>query len=233
MPKMLVRKVRSICAALMSSSRSCGCCSAALLTSRSSRPNASTARATASRQKRLVAEVARDRDAAPILRLDPALGRAGVVVLVEVEDRDVGPLLGETDRDRAADAAVAAGDQRGLAGELAGAPVVLHVGLRLGRHRRAQAGLAVLLLGGVVRGLGLRHGLALSWAGRRPARRRGAARCGGPWITEQRRKSSPGPRAKPAARAKSPSATVVAGPAAAHVASGREPKRAGGRWPWT
>src|SRR5919106_4562941 len=51
MAKMLVRKVRSSCAALISSSRSCGCCSAALLTSTSSRPSSATVRATASRQK--------------------------------------------------------------------------------------------------------------------------------------------------------------------------------------
>src|ERR687891_2573919 len=42
MAKMLVRKVRSSCAALISSSRSCGCCSAALLTSTSSRPSSAT-----------------------------------------------------------------------------------------------------------------------------------------------------------------------------------------------
>ena len=124
MPKMLVRKVRSSCAAVMSSSRSCGCCSAALLTSTSRRPKVSTALPTASRQKLSSPMSPGDRDAAPARPPRPGRGSPRVVVLVEIEDRDVGALLGEADRDRAADAAVAAADQRDLAGELAGAAVV-------------------------------------------------------------------------------------------------------------
>ena len=105
--------------------------------------------------ERLVADVAGDREAAPPLFLDQLPGRAGVGVLVEIDDRDLGALLGEADRDRPADPAVAAGDQGDLAGELAGAPIVAHLGARLGRHLRAQAGLALLLLGGMVRRSGL------------------------------------------------------------------------------
>ena len=132
MAKMLVRKVRSSCAAVMSSSRSCGCCSAALLTRRSRRPKASTACATALAAEALVADVARDRDARRPSSSISARVERGVVVLVEIEDRDVGALLGEADRDRAADPAVAAGDQRDLARELAGAAVVPHLGARRG-----------------------------------------------------------------------------------------------------
>ena len=123
----------------MSSRRSCGCCSAALLTRMSSRPKASTRRATASWQNAsspMSPAIAMQRR--PCV-LDQALGRLGVLVLVEVDDRDVGALLGEGDRDRAADAAVAAGDQRDLAVELAGGPVVPHLGTRLRRHLPSAA----------------------------------------------------------------------------------------------
>jgi hypothetical protein len=63
----------------------------------------------------LIADVARGDDAAAPLLLDQHAGRRGVLVLVEIDDRDVGALFRAADRDRAADAAVAAGDQRGLA----------------------------------------------------------------------------------------------------------------------
>ena len=70
----------------------------------------------------------------------------GVLVLVEVDDRDVGALLGEDDRDGAADAAVAAGDERDLAAQLAAGPVLAVLGLRPRRHLRLDAGPAVLVL---------------------------------------------------------------------------------------
>src|SRR5690606_15422589 len=68
------------------------------------------------------------------------------VVLLQVEDRDVGALLGEVHGHRAADAAVAAADDRDLAVQLAARPVVLALVARLGRHLPLVAGLLVLLL---------------------------------------------------------------------------------------
>ena len=47
--------------------------------------------------------------------LDDLLGLGGVVMLAQIEDRDVGAFAGEQRGDRAADAAVGAGDQRDLA----------------------------------------------------------------------------------------------------------------------
>jgi hypothetical protein len=79
-------------------------------------------------------------------------------MVVEVDDRNVGALLGEADRDRAADPAVATGDQRGPALELARGPVVAHLRARLGHHLRAPTWLTALLLSGVVRRLSFRHG---------------------------------------------------------------------------
>ena len=86
---------------------------AALLTSTSSRPNASHRLARPpSAQNARVLHVAGDQQAAPALGLDAALRLLGVVVLVEVGDGDVGALAREQHRDRAADARVAAGDDR-------------------------------------------------------------------------------------------------------------------------
>jgi len=51
--------------------------------------------------ERLVADVAGNGDAAPALLLDQRLGRCGMFVLVQVDDREIGAFLGEADRDRA------------------------------------------------------------------------------------------------------------------------------------
>ena len=99
--------------------------------------------------------------------LDEPPGLLGVLVLVEVDDGDVGALLGEGDRDGAADAAVAAGDQ--------GAPAfqaprrVLAHGLRQRVHVGLETGLAVLLLRRDLRRRVLRaHGfLRVGWRSRR------------------------------------------------------------------
>ncbi|MNX81916.1 hypothetical protein D3C86_1136220 [compost metagenome] len=96
-----------------------------------------------------VREVALDGEALAAGLADPAQGLLGVVVLVEVGDRDVGPLAGEGDRDRPADAAVAAGHQ-GLASEqLVGATVALFAvvggGAHLGLVARPGLGLGRLL----------------------------------------------------------------------------------------
>ena len=60
----------------------------------------------------LVADVARNRDRAAPFALDEPLGRCRIIVLAQIEDRDVGAFAGEQGCDRAADAAVGAGDQR-------------------------------------------------------------------------------------------------------------------------
>ena len=66
------------------------------------------------------------------LLLDDLAGLLGVVMLAQIEDRDVGALAGEQHRDRPADAAVGAGDQRDLALEPAGSRIArLPVGLGL------------------------------------------------------------------------------------------------------
>jgi len=95
-----------------------------------------------------------------LLELD-RLGR--VVVLLEIRDEDVGALARERERDRAADAAIAARDERDPVQELARPLVRLLavVGPRL--HLRLAAGRGLRLLGegrlraGVLGVLGLRR----------------------------------------------------------------------------
>jgi hypothetical protein len=82
----------------------------------------------------LLGEVARDQDAAPPLGLDQPLRVLGVVVLAQVGDRDIRALFRERGTHRAADPRVAAGHERDLAVELAGALVAAHLVPRLGRH---------------------------------------------------------------------------------------------------
>ena len=62
-----------------------------------------------------VGDVARQQEAARALGLDRLARRLGVVVLVEIDDRDVGAFARVQDGDGAADAGIAAGDERDLA----------------------------------------------------------------------------------------------------------------------
>src|SRR4029079_17460339 len=62
----------------------------------------------------LVADVAGDRDRLAPLLLDNLPGPGGVVMFAQVKDGDVGAFTGEQRRDRSADAAVGAGDERHL-----------------------------------------------------------------------------------------------------------------------
>ena len=94
----------------------------------------------------LLPHVGLDREAAPALLFDLPLGLLRVLVFVEVDDGDVGALSGEKDGDGAADAAVAAGDERGLPVELAGAAVVGLLELGARRHLVFVAGLVGLVL---------------------------------------------------------------------------------------
>ena len=65
---------------------------------------------TASSQNSAIGDVAGDQDAAAPFLLDRALGFLGVLVLVEIDDRDIGAFAREQHRHRAADAGIAAGD---------------------------------------------------------------------------------------------------------------------------
>ena len=111
---------------------SSGCCSPALLTRMSSPPSSSTVCLTARSQKSLS-----PRSPAMVIALRPSfsticLRLRRVVMLAQIEDRDVGAFAREQGGDRAADAAVGAGDQRDLALQPAGTRIArLPVGLGL------------------------------------------------------------------------------------------------------
>ncbi len=85
-----------------------------------------------------LADVAGDGEAAPPLVLDRPLGHRRVLVLVEIEDGDIGALAGEQHRHRPADAGIAAGDDRHRILQLARALVVG----RVVHRRRVELGLA-------------------------------------------------------------------------------------------
>ena len=70
----------------------------------------------------LVAEIAGDGDRLAPLGLDDPLRLRRVVMLAQIEDGDVGALAREQGGDRAADAAVRAGDQRDLARQAGRSP---------------------------------------------------------------------------------------------------------------
>ena len=68
--------------------------------------------------ERRVADIARDRQTAGAGILDGVAGRLGVLVFVEINDNDVSTFLGEADRSRTADAAVATGNHGDFAAQL-------------------------------------------------------------------------------------------------------------------
>jgi hypothetical protein len=95
--------------------------------------------------------------------LDHTLGILGVLILGEIGDQEIGALAGIGDRDCPADAAVAAGDHRLLAGKPARSAIGT---LAVIRHRVHPAGKArhrLLLFGkgraGIVRHGGILRGL--------------------------------------------------------------------------
>ena len=87
------------------------------------RPNSSTVALDRLPAEHLVADVAREQERAAALVLDQARGLLRVVVLLQIEDRDQRALARHRDRDRAADAAVAAGDHDATCPELADAGI--------------------------------------------------------------------------------------------------------------
>jgi hypothetical protein len=113
----------------------------------SSLPNSETQRSTIFLQC-CWSEVAGDEHDPAAGLLDPARGLAGVVFLLgQIRDQDIGTLAGEGDGHRAADAGIAAGNDRGAALELATAIVRLLAVVGLGCHRGRVAGRLLLLLG--------------------------------------------------------------------------------------
>ena len=78
-----------------------------------------------------IGDIARQQNAAAAFLLDGPLGLLGVLVLVEIGDRDVGALARKEHGHRAADAGVAAGDQRDLVEQFLRALVVRRVVHRL------------------------------------------------------------------------------------------------------
>ena len=93
----------------------------------------------------LVADVAGEQERLASLCLDQARGLLRVVVFFQIEDRDQRALARHRDRDRAADAAVAAGDDRDLVLELADAGIFRQV-FRPRPHLAFDARLMVLRL---------------------------------------------------------------------------------------
>ena len=106
-----------------------------------------------------VGDIAGEENAAAAFLLDSLLGLLGVLVLVEIGERDVGALAREEHRDRAADAGIAAGDQRHLVEKLLRALVVRGVVHRLEFELGLEARLAQMLVGERRVGIDARSGL--------------------------------------------------------------------------
>src|SRR3954463_5618946 len=112
-----------------------------------------------------VAHVAGVRAAATPFLLDQPPGLRGVLVLVEVGNRDVGALAGVGDGHGPTDAAVPARDERYLALQFAAAAMRGIVGARARRHLGFDARLAILVLRRLLLARFLWHWLLLSARG--------------------------------------------------------------------
>ena len=131
----------------MSVINSCSCCSAALLTSTSSRPNLLD-RLLRPRPGRTPRRRCRRRGQALPALAPHRLGRLRASSCSsQIDDGDVGALAREQHRHRPADAAVAAGDDRHLAGEPSRTRVAGPI-FRARVHLRLAAGLVRLRLAG-------------------------------------------------------------------------------------
>ena len=89
-----------------------------------------------------VADIARQQDAFSAMLLDALPRLLRIAIFLEIVDRHVGAFLGEGDRHRTADAAVAAGDERDLAVEFTAAAMLRVFGLWARRHFVFATGLA-------------------------------------------------------------------------------------------
>jgi hypothetical protein len=105
---------------------------AALLTRTSSWPNSATARSTHALALPLLGDIARNGDAGASAVANHASSLLRIAVLVQIRDQYVSTLACEPNRNRATDAAVAAGDDRLLTQEAttAAVRVLAKVGLR-------------------------------------------------------------------------------------------------------
>jgi hypothetical protein len=112
--------------------------------------------------ERLVADIAGDGQRLAALAANDPGGLRGVVMLAQIEDRDVGALARIERGDGAADAAVGAGDQRDLALEAAGAGIAW-LPFGLGLERALMAGQRVF----VDHLFGFAHGILLECLGNR------------------------------------------------------------------
>src|SRR5688572_19618976 len=130
--------------------------------------------------ERLVADVTRDKQAPATLLFHETLRLLRVIVLVQVDDADIGALFGERDRDRAPDAAVAARDQGDLIAQLPASSLFRVVALGTWPHDRLAARSASLRLTrdafrrGHERGRCTRRAKRPGSVGRRILRRKGA-----------------------------------------------------------
>jgi hypothetical protein len=97
---------------------------------------------------RFPADIAGEREALAFFRFDEPLGFPRVLVFVQVSDGDVRAFPREQHRDGAADAAVAAGDERDFALEFAAAVILGRRGARARNHFVLPAGALSLRLGG-------------------------------------------------------------------------------------
>src|SRR5688572_29214662 len=117
--------------------------------------------------ERLVPHVAREEKAAPFVAGHHLSGLAGILVLVQVDDRDVRTFLRVHDGYGAADPAVPSRDDHDLVLELAGPALRGLLGARAGLHRPLEPWPPTLGLAGPERLLGrclLRHRGLLSGA---------------------------------------------------------------------
>src|SRR5215475_13904234 len=108
---MLVRNVRWICAASISRTSSVSCCSATLFTRMSVRPNLSSALSTADLQNS-PADVAGNQNRLASFTFHQFACLVGVLVFLEIDDRNLRALARHGDRDGASDPAVSTRDER-------------------------------------------------------------------------------------------------------------------------
>src|SRR4051794_31522605 len=106
-----------------------------------------------------IADVAGDQDDLASLALHQRLDLSGILVLVQIGDDDVGTFPGIGDRDRAADATVATGDDCLLSGQSPGGLGTLLAVIRSWIHRAGRTGHR-LLLGRIRRLWIFGHGVA-------------------------------------------------------------------------
>ena len=134
----------------------CGCCSAALLTRISSRPQLFNRRCDDAVAEGLASDVAGDQHALAARHLsNQPLRFAGIFMLVEISDDDVCSFPGKAQRHRATDAAIAAGDDGRPSFQFAAGAIAVAHRLGLRPHGRCSPGCFFWCCGGLAGFLGL------------------------------------------------------------------------------